>query len=145
MQSARRHPAFFPVMALLLAAIVFHGFAPTYYRRPVELGSLPVYLHLHGAAMTLWFGLLVVQTILVGRGRRNLHRRLGVAGIGLAVAIMVLTPPVVIRFIPRLLASGEPMSTVAIIILGNLVSLVVFGILAATAVRKRNDPTPIRD
>jgi hypothetical protein len=54
-----RHPAFFPGMAALLLTIVFLGFAPTYYLRPDDAAPLPVYLHVHGAGLTLWFSLFL--------------------------------------------------------------------------------------
>lgn len=41
--------------------------------------------------MTSWFVLLIVQTALVGRGRTDVHRRLGVAGGAIAVMVVVLT------------------------------------------------------
>src|SRR3954466_5263426 len=95
-----RHPAFFPAMSALLLVIVFVGFAPTYYLRPAAARPLPIYLHLHGAALTLWFSLLLVQTGLIASGRRALHRRLGLGGAALGAVIAVLTPFVVIWAIP---------------------------------------------
>ena len=72
--TARRHPAFFPAMSSLLVVLVFLGFAPTYYLRPVTAGPIPAYLHVHGAAMTAWFLLLLVQTALIATRRRAIHR-----------------------------------------------------------------------
>ena len=136
----RRHPAFFPAMSLLLAAIVFYGFAPTYYLRPADAPAIPVYLHLHGAAMTAWFSLLIVQTALIASGRRTLHRRLGIAGVALGLAVAALSPAVVVWFVPGLVASGTPMATAALIVIGDLVALLVFAILLVLAVRARRQP-----
>ena len=135
-----RHPLFFPAMSVLLAAIVYYGFAPTYYRRPLDAPRIPVYLHAHGLAMTAWFALLILQTILVATGRRGAHRRIGTAGAALGAAIAALTPPVVIWFIPTLTASGTPLSTVALIILGDLVAVAVFAALLVAAIHFRRQP-----
>ena len=85
----RRDRRFFSTIALLIALVVFIGFAPTYYLKSVfgsrELAPL---FHLHGFLFSAWIVLLVVQTQLVARGRTGLHRRLGVAGGVLAVAMV---------------------------------------------------------
>jgi hypothetical protein len=138
--STTRHPLFFPGMSVLLAAIVYYGFAPTYYRRPIDLPGIPVYLHAHGAAMTAWFTLLIVQTVLVATGRRGAHRRLGTLGAALGAAIAVLTPPVVIWFIPTLRASGAPIPIVTLIILGDLVAVAVFAVMLGAAIHYRRQP-----
>src|SRR5690348_15280167 len=58
--------------ALFIAALV--AFWPGY------LSKLPgggFYRHLHAFAMTLWFGLLIAQPLLIRTGHRPLHRLLG--------------------------------------------------------------------
>ena len=102
--TARRHPAFFPAMSSLLVVLVFLGFAPTYYLRPESAGPIPAYLHVHGAAMTIWFLLLLVQTGLIATRRRAVHRRLGFVGAVVAAVIVVLNPLVVARSVPHLIA-----------------------------------------
>jgi hypothetical protein len=135
-----RHPAFFPAMSALLIVIVFLGFAPTYYLRPSDAPSLPVYLHLHGAALTLWFALLLIQTGLIASRRRALHRQMGVGGVALAAAMVCLTPLVVVWAVPRFLTSGLPLNTVTLIVIGDLVAVVVFALLVIFAVRMRRVP-----
>jgi hypothetical protein len=56
-----------------LAAIAA-GFWPTFYGDP---GSNDVWHTVHGVAATLWVILLVAQSVLIGRGSRSLHERLG--------------------------------------------------------------------
>lgn len=89
---------FFVAAAALAIIIVGVGFAPTYYLRgfgtealPPNLRVLPFYLHLHGVALTLWFVLYFVQTMLVATGRRDWHRSLGVVGVLVGVAVIVTT------------------------------------------------------
>lgn len=84
---------FFTWMALALLAVVFVGFARSFYLRPLfpELAVPPERIFLvHGVAFSAWMVLLVVQATLVARGRTDLHRRVGTFGALLAVAMVVL-------------------------------------------------------
>jgi hypothetical protein len=81
---------FFIGAAGFLLLIVFLGFAPTFYLRPlfapyVRLRPVPWYRYVHGALMTLWYVLFLIQASLVAGGRVRLHRRVGVAA-GLTAA-----------------------------------------------------------
>ena len=63
---ARRARLFYPGLALAMLAVVFVGFAPSYYLKGA-IGSrpLPLLFHVHGAAFTAWMLLLVTQAALV--------------------------------------------------------------------------------
>jgi len=76
-------------MALAAALIIFAGFARTFYLRS-SFGAPPLsaLLVVHGIVMTAWFVLFFVQVWLVGVGRSDVHRRLGM--FGMAVAVLVL-------------------------------------------------------
>ena len=86
---------FYSGYALALLATVLVGFAQTYYLRPLlpaparALRPLSPLLHVHGLLFTGWMLLLVAQTRLVAARRVDLHRRVGVAGGLLAVAMVV--------------------------------------------------------
>ena len=138
--SARRHPAFFPAMSSLLIVLVFLGFAPTYYLRPVSAGPIPAYLHVHGAAMTAWFLLLLVQTALIATRRRGAHRRLGIAGACVAVVIVVLNPLVVAWSVPHLMAGNGSTELTALIVVGDLLVVGTFLVLVGLAIRWRRYP-----
>ena len=138
--NARRHSAFFPSMSLLLIAFVFLGFAPTYYLRPAAAGPIPGYLHVHGAAMSTWFLLLLVQTALIATQRRALHRRLGIAGACVAVVIVVLNPLVVARRVPHMLAASGSTELTALIVVGDLLVVGIFLVLVGLAIRWRRYP-----
>lgn len=90
----RTEHSFFAGMALFIAATVFLGFARTYYLRPLipepspPPPSLTPLIHVHGLLFTGWIVLLWAQVRLVGAGRVHLHRRLGVAGAAVAVAMI---------------------------------------------------------
>jgi hypothetical protein len=91
-QERSRDHRFFTGMALACALTVFIGFAPTYYLR-VAFDGPPVptaLVHLHGMVFTGWILLFIAQTSLVAAGRTDLHRRLGVAGAALVVALLVV-------------------------------------------------------
>jgi hypothetical protein len=80
-------------MTLALLATVLVGFARSFFLRPLfpEWPSPPeTIFYVHGTVFTAWFVLLVVQTSLVAAGRTDLHRKLGVFGVGLAAAMVVL-------------------------------------------------------
>jgi hypothetical protein len=94
--SADRHPGnhsrprFYAGMATAIAIVVLVGFAPTYYLRAGFLTEpLPLYLHVHGFVLSAWILLLVAQAALVTARRTDVHRKLGVAGAGLAVLVAV--------------------------------------------------------
>lgn len=44
-------------------------------------------VHVHAAVFAAWFAVLLAQTLLVASGRRDLHRRLGIAGAALVPAV----------------------------------------------------------
>lgn len=138
--TARRHPAFFPAMSSLLVVLVFLGFAPTYYLRPVTAGPIPAYLHVHGAAMTAWFLLLLVQTALIATRRRAIHRQLGLLGAAVAAIIVVLNPLVVAWSVPHLLAAGDAIQLTALIVVADLLFVGIFLILVGLAIRWRQYP-----
>jgi hypothetical protein len=82
---------FFSVMIGLLLATVFVGFARTYFLAGVFRAPLPnKLLHVHGAVFTCWMLLLIVQTSLVSARRVDIHRKLGLAGFGLACLMVAL-------------------------------------------------------
>ena len=137
---ARRHPVFFPALSSVLIVLVFLGFAPTYYLRPVSAGSIPAYLHVHGAAMTAWFLLLLVQTALIAARRRGAHRRLGIAGACVAVVIVALNPLVVVWSVPHLMAGNGSTQLTALIVVADLILVGIFAALVGLAIRWRRYP-----
>jgi len=134
-----RHPRFFPILASVLIVFVFLGFAPTYYMRPAAAGPIPAYLHIHGAAMTAWYVLLLVQTTLIAIRRRAVHRRLGVAGAVIAAVIVLLNPMVVLWSLAHQ-APGTPIQLTALITIGDLLIMATFAVLATLAIYWRRYP-----
>jgi hypothetical protein len=78
-------------MILLLWAAILFGFAKTYFLAGMVRAPLPnLLIHIHGAAFTLWMILLLVQTTLIATGTVKVHRKLGMGGFLLAVAMVGL-------------------------------------------------------
>lgn len=90
--------AFYSGAAIAMALTVLAGFGRTYYFRafidpPVTVSgaaTLTPLAHLHGIVFTGWVVLFIVQTALVASRRVAVHRRLGVAGIGLAALMCIV-------------------------------------------------------
>jgi hypothetical protein len=81
---------FFSAMSILTLVVVFVGFAPTYYFAGVFRAHLPApIIHIHGAVLSCWVLLLVVQTSLVSARRVDMHRGLGIFGFCLAALMVV--------------------------------------------------------
>jgi hypothetical protein len=82
---------FFSGIALLILLTVLVGFARTYFLAGVFRAPLPSLLvHIHGAVFSSWILLLITQITLVSAGRVDIHRRLGLAGFGLACLMVIL-------------------------------------------------------
>jgi len=77
--------------SLAFFALVFWTFARTLYLKPF-FGTPPLslLLHIHGAVMTGWVVLLVVQTSLIAAHRVQWHRRLGVFGAVWAALLVIV-------------------------------------------------------
>ena len=88
-------------------ALNFVGFSPTFYLRPFfDVPPIPGYLYAHGAIGTAWFGLVLVQTLLIANRNVAIHRRLGWIGVALAATIMVSGMYTSAHMVPRNVALG---------------------------------------
>jgi hypothetical protein len=99
---------FYSGMALAMAIIVLIGFAPTFYLRfyfhavtVTGATSLTRLAQLHGALFTSWVVLFIVQTSLVAKHRVAVHRRLGIAGVVLAGAMILVGSTTAIKAAAR--------------------------------------------
>jgi hypothetical protein len=87
-----------PFAAAIVAAIilvVLVGFSRSFFLVPL-FGSKPAWaakepiFYLHGTVFSLWYALLAYQTLLVRQRSLRLHRRIGYAGAGLGILIVLL-------------------------------------------------------
>ena len=128
-------------LALAMAAAAFVGFAPSYYLK-AHFAQGPVLtplLHLHGAAMSGWIALLIIQTSLIRTHHLAWHRRLGIAGVIYATLLMILGGvTAIVRAKQGLLGPGDPGPLVFLAI--PLMTLIVFPVLMGAAVYYRRRP-----
>lgn len=129
---------FYGLIALATAAIIFLGFAPTFYLRDARAGPLSPLLAVHGAVFTAWLGLFAVQAGLVAAGRTDLHRRLGVAGVVLALAMVGLGVAAAIASLRA--GSGPGGLDPRVFAMLPFSSIVLFAGLVAWAVALRHRP-----
>jgi hypothetical protein len=135
-------------VALALFAFVAIGFGPTFFARPFfDVPSIPWYLFVHGFVLTSWFLLLIAQTWLVAARRTDLHRRLGVLGGFVAVALVGISL-VAVRMFPGhvkadMLSAGVAFDATAVraIVWTDLASLLIFSTFVGIALywRRRSD------
>jgi hypothetical protein len=100
---------FYPQIALLLALLVIVGFSRSYYFRFLtDLPPMVTLVHLHAIVFTGWLVLFAVQTRLIAAHRVQLHMRLGLAGVVLAVCIVALGVATAFHSaaVPRIRPSG---------------------------------------
>ena len=81
---------FFTRYFITLVAIILFGFAQFEMRGFVDIRNAPAYLHLHGAIMVSWLGLIVVQNLLIQKMQVKLHRTIGYIGVALALGVVVM-------------------------------------------------------
>jgi hypothetical protein len=135
---SRSDDRFYPTMAVLIAGVVFAGFAPTFYARGMffDVVALTPAVRAHGVLGTVWVALFAVQAGLVARGREVWHRRLGTAGLVIAAAF-VGSGVIVIAALERSHV-GEPDATLAARLFTNGAPLAVFAILVAAGIWQRH-------
>ena len=82
---------FYVWMAGLCAFVPFAAFAPTYWA-PVVSGTFvgPPILHVHGFLFSAWILFFVAQSALAASGRMARHRAVGLVGISLATAMVII-------------------------------------------------------
>jgi hypothetical protein len=139
---SRRFP-FFAVAHTALLAIVLVGFAPTFFLRAFfDTPPIPAVLYVHGAILTSWFSLAVVQGWLARAGRASpdlmrWHRVLGYSAAIFAAIVVVSGSGATARMAARLKTPTDPEH---IIVWGNYFTLVLFGTFVALAVLLRKRP-----
>ncbi len=86
---------FFATVAASMLLAVLIGFGRTYYFRgllPPQPNVLPptALVHVHAALFSAWVLLFMVQTGFVAAGRRDLHMKLGLVGLPMVLAMLVV-------------------------------------------------------
>ena len=136
---------FFTWMAVAMAAAVFAGFARTYFLAGFNDGPKPVLtpgVHLHGALMTAWILLLIVQTRLIAAGRRDIHKLMGIAGVAIGAGVLVMGIFTAIHSERRVhtLANADTLADPYVFLIFPFASVILFAVFATLGVLKRNRP-----
>jgi hypothetical protein len=105
-EKANAERRFYGRMAIAIFVVIFIGFAPSFYL--LQIVSFPrpnppltAMTMTHGLVFTAWLAIFYAQTRLIAAGRRDIHRKLGVIGFGLAVTMVPIMYLTAMHAIPR--------------------------------------------
>lgn len=128
---------FFLLMVGLIWLGILMGFVPEIIGRVHADKPFLAVVYFHGAVFVGWLALLTVQVLLIRARRVNLHRELGMAGVALYGAMLVLgvVTSVVVDHHAYVTAHGDP-SFLSI----QLGDMLAFGVLGAFAIALRKSP-----
>jgi hypothetical protein len=133
--------AFHTIMGLAIAFLVFAGYAQSYYltrwvEPPTRAPELTALIHLHALTFTGWILFGVLQPALVASGRVETHKRVGLAGAGLALLVWALGNVAAIEAIHvGYKGLGDPYAFYAI----TFFSIQAFAVIVALGIWKRDD------
>ena len=102
---------FYSRMAIFLVALVFAGFAPSFYLRglvpsyPRPNPTLPPAVILHGLVFTAWMALIVTQTQLISARKHEVHMQLGKLGMLFA---MLMIPVMYLTAVGQVARANQP-------------------------------------
>jgi len=86
-----RDRRFYLLATILCAALVFAGFARTFYLNGFFAKMhLPPLFIVHGVVFSSWLGILVTQAFLVSARKVQIHKKLGYASIAVVAAMLAL-------------------------------------------------------
>lgn len=138
-RSSRDH-RLYKWFAILMPLIVLIGFARTYYLKGILNGpALPSLLvHVHGAVMTSWVILFVVQIWLVASRRTKVHQRLGKIGALLALLVLIVGVITAVSAAARGSSPGPPPLQFLVVPLGDMLLFAIF-VGSALYFRRRLD------
>jgi hypothetical protein len=130
----RASPRFF----VAFLALTVWAFWPSYFARLFEQPTL--WHHAHGIVLTLWLGMLVVQSQLIRTQRRAWHRQLGKLSYVVAPAVVVITTVFVHQRVSVGLVGVPAVPAVALYFLAlTLLSLVAFTVFYGLGIARRRD------
>jgi len=128
---------FFLTYVVLLWFGILGGFVPEIVQHVARhKPPFPLIVHVHGVVFVGWLVLLTTQVLLIRRRRADLHRKLGIAAMGLA-ALMVIVGPATAFYMQRY-HWGTPESDPPFLAI-QLRDIIAFAGLATAAFALRND------
>jgi len=129
--------AFLFLVALIWVGVL-SGFGTDSFDHVSKHGlDYPLIVHFHAVAFVGWLVLFTTQVLLIRNGRADLHRRLGLAAIGLAAAMVVLGPATALTTdAARYVATGKTPEFLAV----QLTDILAFASLAGAGILLRGTP-----
>ncbi len=82
---------YFAVATFLLLTLTVVGFSDNLFTNVGQPSNSDPKFIIHGLLCGAWMILLLVQTSLVGAGNTKLHRKLGIAGLAVAIGVTIST------------------------------------------------------
>ena len=132
---------FYVWMAVANALFAFAAFVPTYWLQlPAGTFVGTPLVHIHSAVFSAWTLFLVLQSYLAANGRLKDHRAWGMAGIGLATAVVIMGTAVAIGSLKFRMTVGSADTARASFIVA-MTNMVLFGgfFIAAMVNAKRSE------
>ncbi len=96
-EKSRFERIFFVAMAVLFPVLAGLGFAPSYQAAYSGQIKLHWFVHVHGALMTSWLLIFLVQSLLAAKGQLRFHRQLGLFSVTLGAIIWISMGMAVVR------------------------------------------------
>ena len=133
---------FYLGVGLVALALVFWGFAPTYYLKLLFASPvLSTRLHIHGAVMSSWLLVFFVQACLISARRVHLHRRVGIVGAVIAMLVIVMGCTTTFNAAAREVGRHSEEATARVTVLGlELVQMALFAAFVGAAIWMRRRP-----
>lgn len=103
----RKFPSFYFCMACISLVVVLVGFAKTFFI-PVARREFhaPAIIHIHGAFAFAWVLLFLAQSGLINRRMIGVHMKLGLAGLFVAIGVLLTMIPAGVHVVKRDLGQG---------------------------------------
>jgi hypothetical protein len=133
---------FYLGVGLVALGLVLWGFAHTYYLK-LLFGSpaLSTRLHIHGAVMSSWLVLFFLQACLISARRIDLHRRLGLIGVVIAILVVIMGSTTTFNAAAREVSHHSDEEIARVTVLGlELVQMALFAVFVGTAIWMRRRP-----
>jgi hypothetical protein len=133
----RRDRNFFLTVVALIWLGILMGFVPEIVHRVAVHRAFPTVVYFHGAVFVGWLGLLTAQVLLVRFRRVDLHRELGMAGVALygAMVVLGLVTSVVVDHYQMATPHRDP-AFLSI----QLADMLAFSVLGGAAIALRKTP-----
>jgi hypothetical protein len=132
-------------VSAVVLAVVLTGFTRTFYLRAYfDVAAIPVHAYAHGTILTAWFAWFCLQTSLVAAGRTDLHRRMGIVGALIGIAVIGVSLLAALELVPRLAAKHGDISSdlgrLTGVVWGNFTLIFIFSCLLGLAIFCRHRP-----